>query len=49
MARGKERKPVRVEVTKAEVGRNLSKLEHCIVGTWIPNAAKGDDLRGWGT
>ena len=49
LARGKERTSVRVEVTKEEVGRNLSKLEHCIVGTWNPNAAKGDDLRGWGT
>ena len=33
MARGKERKPVRIEVTKEEVSWNLSKLEHCIVGT----------------
>ncbi|KAL6326002.1 hypothetical protein AAG906_038494 [Vitis piasezkii] len=49
MARGKERTTVRVEVTKEEVGRNLIKLEHCVVGTWNPNAAKGDDLRGWGT
>ncbi|KAL6311940.1 hypothetical protein AAG906_012075 [Vitis piasezkii] len=46
---GKERTSIRVEVTKEEVGRNLSKLEHCIVGTWNPNAAKGDDIRGWGT
>ena len=49
LARGKERTSVRVEVTKEEVGWNLSKLEHCIVGTWNHNAAKGDDLRGWGT
>ena len=46
---GKERTSVRVEVTKEEVGRNLSKLEHCIIGTWNPNATKGDDIRGWGT
>ena len=49
MARGKERTIVRIEVTKEEVGRNLIKLEHCVVGTWNPNAAKGDDLKGWGT
>ncbi|KAL6330900.1 hypothetical protein AAG906_009328 [Vitis piasezkii] len=49
MAKEKERTTVRVEVTKEEVGRNLSKLDHCIVGTWNHNAAKGDDLRGWGT
>ncbi|KAJ9675822.1 hypothetical protein PVL29_024664 [Vitis rotundifolia] len=48
MARGKERAAVRVEVTKEEVGRNLIKLDHCVIGTWNPNAAKGDDLRGWG-
>ena len=48
MARGKERTTVRIEVTKEEVGRNLIKLNHCVVGTWNPNAAKGDDLRGWG-
>lgn len=46
---GKERTSVRVEVTKEEVGRNLSKLEDCLVGTWNPNTAKGDDIRGWGT
>ena len=46
---GKERTSVRIEVTKEEMGRNLSKLEHCIIGTWNPNAAKGDDIRGWGT
>ena len=49
MARGKERTTVRVDVTKEEVGRNLFKLEHCVVETWNPNAAKGDDLRGWKT
>ncbi|RVW80279.1 Uridine kinase-like protein 1, chloroplastic [Vitis vinifera] len=39
----------RVDVSTEEVGRNLSKLGHCIVGTWNHNAAKGDDLRGWGS
>ena len=48
MARGKERAAVRVEVTKEEVGRNLIKLDHCVVGTWNPNSAKRDGLRGWG-
>ena len=46
MLRGKERATVRVEVTKKELGRNLNKLDHCVVGTWNPSAAKGDDLRG---
>ena len=49
VAKEKERTAVRVDVTKEEVGRNLSKLDHCIVGTWNHNAAKGDDLRGWGS
>ncbi|KAL6322027.1 hypothetical protein AAG906_003170 [Vitis piasezkii] len=49
VAKEKERAAVRVDVTKEEVGRNLSKLGHCIVGTWNHNAAKGDDLRGWGS
>ena len=46
--RGKERATVRVEVTKKELGRNLNKLDHCVVGTWNPSATKGDDLRDWG-
>ncbi|RVW33489.1 hypothetical protein CK203_096597 [Vitis vinifera] len=46
---GKERAAARVDITTEEVGRNLSKLGHCIVGTWNHNAAKGDDLRGWGS
>lgn len=49
MASGKESSVARVEVTKEEMGRNLSKLEHCIVGSWNPNDVKGDKLRGWGT
>ena len=49
MAKEKERALARVDVSKEEVGRNLSKLSHCIVGTWNHNAAKGDDLRGWGS
>ncbi|RVW29924.1 RHOMBOID-like protein 10, chloroplastic [Vitis vinifera] len=49
VAKEKERAAVRVDVTKEEVGRNLSKLGHCIVGTWNHNVAKGDDLRGWGS
>ena len=48
MLRGKERATVRVEVTKKELGRNLNKLDHCVVGTWNPSATKGDDLRDWG-
>ena len=46
MLRGKERATVRVEVTKKELGWNLNKLDHCVVGTWNPSVAKGDDLRG---
>ncbi|RVW16673.1 hypothetical protein CK203_080883 [Vitis vinifera] len=49
VAKEKERAAARVDITTEEVGRNLSKLGHCIVGTWNHNAAKGDDLRGWGS
>ncbi|RVW38175.1 hypothetical protein CK203_106207 [Vitis vinifera] len=49
VAKEKERAAVRVDVTKEEVGRNLSKLGHCIVGTWNHNATKGDDFKGWGS
>ena len=48
MLRGKERAIVRVEVTKKELGWNLNKLDHCVVGIWNPSATKGDDLRSWG-
>ena len=40
---------LRVEVNWEEINRNLSKLEHCLIGSWIPSDAKGEDLEslGW--
>ena len=40
---------LRVEVEREELSRNLSRLEHCLIGSWIPSNAKGEDLEslGW--
>ena len=40
---------LRVEVEREEINRNLSRLEHCLIGSWIPSDAKGEDLEslGW--
>ncbi|RVW71565.1 hypothetical protein CK203_047968 [Vitis vinifera] len=40
---------LRVEVEREELNRNLSRLEHCLIGSWIPSNAKGEDLEslGW--
>ncbi|KAL6343680.1 hypothetical protein AAG906_025045 [Vitis piasezkii] len=35
---------LRVEVDWEEINRNLSRLEHCLIGSWIPSDAKGEDL-----
>ena len=42
--RSKERNTIRVEVRGEEISNNLSKLEHCLVGSWNPSSARGEDL-----
>ena len=39
---------VRVEVRGEEISRNLSKLEHCLVGSWNLSSARGEDLEKLG-
>ncbi|RVW91428.1 hypothetical protein CK203_038552 [Vitis vinifera] len=45
----KEPSPIRVEVGREEISRNLSRLEHCLIGTWDPSNERGEDLEnlGW--
>ena len=40
---------VRVEVKGEEISKNLSRLEHCVVRSWNPSLAGGEDLErlGW--
>ena len=40
---------LRVEVKGEEITRNLSRLEHCLIGSWNPSSAEGEDLErlGW--
>ncbi|RVW99892.1 hypothetical protein CK203_024828 [Vitis vinifera] len=38
---------IRVEVGWEELSRNISKLEHCLIGSWNPSNAKGEDLENW--
>ena len=40
---------IRVEVEREELSRNISRLEHCLIGSWSPSNAKGEDLEnlGW--
>ena len=42
-------KIIRVEVGREELSRNLSRLEHCLIGSWSLSNATGDDLEtlGW--
>ena len=42
-------KIIRVEVGREELSRNLSRLEHCLIGSWSPSNATGKDLEtlGW--
>ena len=44
MSRSRGRNLVRVEVKGEEISKNLSKLEHCLVGCWNPSSARGEDL-----
>ena len=39
---------IRVEVEWEELSRNLSRLEHCLIGSWSPSNAKGEDLENLG-
>ena len=45
----RDSKKVRVEVKREEISRNLNKLEDCVVGSWNPSLAGGEDLErlGW--
>ena len=45
----RDRNLVRVEVEGEEISRNLSRLEHCLVGSWNPRVAGGENLErlGW--
>ncbi|RVW15364.1 LINE-1 reverse transcriptase-like [Vitis vinifera] len=47
-ARSRGKNLVRVEVREEEISRNLSKLEHCLVGCWNPSSARGEDLEKLG-
>ncbi|RVW33150.1 hypothetical protein CK203_094837 [Vitis vinifera] len=40
---------LRVEVKGEEISRNLSRLDHCLIGSWNPSFARGEDLErlGW--
>ena len=40
---------IRVEVGWEELSRNISRLEHCLIGSWNLSNAKGEDLEnlGW--
>ena len=46
--KNRDRKLVRMEVRKEEVQNNLRKLEHCIIGSWDPCSAGGEDLESLG-
>ncbi|RVW15619.1 hypothetical protein CK203_077764 [Vitis vinifera] len=45
----KEPNTIQVEVGREELSRNLSRLEHCLIGSWNPSNEKGEDLEnlGW--
>ena len=47
--RSRDSKTVKVEVKGEEISRNLSRLEHCLVGSWNLSSARGEDLErlGW--
>ena len=47
--RSRDRNTVRVEVRGEEISNNLSKLEHCLVGSWDPSSAREEDFEklGW--
>ncbi|RVW65712.1 hypothetical protein CK203_050207 [Vitis vinifera] len=44
----KESKIIRVEVAREELSRNLSRLEHCLIGSWSPNNTTGETLETLG-
>ncbi|RVW14367.1 hypothetical protein CK203_097453 [Vitis vinifera] len=45
----KEPSPIRVEVGREEISRNISRLENCLIGNWDPKNEIGEDLEnlGW--
>ncbi|RVW96911.1 hypothetical protein CK203_032251 [Vitis vinifera] len=38
---------IRVEVEWEELSRNLSRLEHCLIGSWSPRMQKGKIWKTW--
>ncbi|RVW77008.1 hypothetical protein CK203_036872 [Vitis vinifera] len=45
----KESKIIRVEVAREELSRNLSRLEHCLIGSGAPTTQQGKlGNLGWG-
>ena len=38
---------IRVEVEREELSRNLSRLEHCLIGSWSPRMQKGKIWKTW--
>ena len=48
MPRSRGKNIVKVEVRGEEISRNLSKLEHYLVGSWNPSSARGEDLEKLG-
>ena len=48
MPRSKGKNLVMVEVREEEISRNLSKLEHYLIGCWNPSSARGEDLEKLG-
>uniref|UniRef100_F6I3D2 DUF4283 domain-containing protein n=1 Tax=Vitis vinifera TaxID=29760 RepID=F6I3D2_VITVI len=45
----KEPSPIRVEVGREEISRNISRLKNCLIGNWDPKNEIGEDLEnlGW--
>ncbi|RVX13122.1 hypothetical protein CK203_018046 [Vitis vinifera] len=44
----KESKIIRVEVAREELSRNLSRLEHCLIGSWSPKQHNRGNLETLG-
>ena len=47
--RSRDSTRVRVKEKEEEIRRNLSRLEHCLVGKWNPSSEREEDLErlGW--
>ena len=46
--KNRDKNLVRMEVRKEEIQNNLRKLVHCIIGSWDPSSAGGEDLETLG-